>query len=177
MHPITLSRSYKAFLALLNAGEVEFLVVGGFAVQYYGYSRPTKDLDVWTAATLHNARKLVEACRAFGLPGLPEEPFQHQNRIMRLQIPPISMTVMDPIIGQAPATLGLFNSGEPEQIEILTVQSGVRFEECYAAGVEDFLDGVAVKLVSLKHLKAIKVGGNRPKDLEDLDHLSRRPGL
>jgi hypothetical protein len=38
---------YKELLQLLNEFEVEYLIVGGFAVMKYGEPRYTKDLDVW----------------------------------------------------------------------------------------------------------------------------------
>lgn len=33
----------------LNSGQVEYLLVGGYAVGYYGYSRATADVDIWIA--------------------------------------------------------------------------------------------------------------------------------
>ena len=59
----------------------------------------------------------------------------------------------------------------PLRIEILTTISGVSFEECYAERVEDEIDGVAVNLISLKHLKHNKKASGRLKDLDDLEHL------
>ncbi len=41
------SPHYKELLQLLNDFEVEYLIVGGFAVMKYSESRYTKDLDVW----------------------------------------------------------------------------------------------------------------------------------
>lgn len=39
---------YKELLQLLNEFEVEYLIVGGFAVMKYGEPRYTNDLDVGT---------------------------------------------------------------------------------------------------------------------------------
>ena len=41
------SPRYKELLQLLNEFEVEYLIVGGFAVMKYGEPRYTKDLDLW----------------------------------------------------------------------------------------------------------------------------------
>ena len=38
---------FKDFLKLLNSKQVEYLLVGGYAVGYHGYSRATADMDVW----------------------------------------------------------------------------------------------------------------------------------
>ena len=59
----------------------------------------------------------------------------------------------------------------PLRIEILTTITGVSFEKCYAERVEDVINGVAVNLISLKHLKHNKKANRRLKDLDDLEHL------
>ena len=41
------SRDYRELLQLLNEFEVDYPIVGGFAVMKYGEPRYTKDLDVW----------------------------------------------------------------------------------------------------------------------------------
>ena len=57
---------FKDFLRLLNAKAVEYLLIGGYAVGYYGYPRATADMDIWIAMTPANAEKIVEAIREFG---------------------------------------------------------------------------------------------------------------
>jgi len=46
MATIQLPPDFKEFLKLLNSNKVEYWVVGGYAVNYYGYSRATGDLDI-----------------------------------------------------------------------------------------------------------------------------------
>ena len=58
-----------------------------------------------------------------------------------------------------------------QRIEILTSISGVEFYVAYEQRIEDVLDGVPVKLISLRHLKANKVAAARTKDLADLEEL------
>ena len=41
---IRLPPDFKEFLSLLNSHHVEYLLIGGFAVGYHGYPRPTGDL-------------------------------------------------------------------------------------------------------------------------------------
>ena len=43
MATIQLPPDFKEFLKLLNSNKVEYLVVGGYAVNYYGYPRATAD--------------------------------------------------------------------------------------------------------------------------------------
>ena len=59
---------YKELLLLLNEFEVEYLIVGGFAVMKYGEPRYTKDLDVWVHNSPENSRRVVQALEKFGAP-------------------------------------------------------------------------------------------------------------
>jgi hypothetical protein len=148
MATIHLPADFKEFLRLLNAHRVEYLLIGGYAVGYYGYPRATADMDVWVAAHPANASRIVVALKEFGfdLPDLSAELFLRPWQIIRLGVPPV-------------------------RIEIATTISGVDFAECYAARVEDTLDGVPVNLISLKDLKRNKQASGRHQDLADLEHL------
>ena len=42
---------HKQFVEKLIDNNVEFILVGGFAVIYYGYSRTTGDMDIWLKPT------------------------------------------------------------------------------------------------------------------------------
>lgn len=53
----------------LNEFEVEYLIVGGFAVMKYGEPGCTTDLDVWAHNSAQNSLRLVEALKKFGAPG------------------------------------------------------------------------------------------------------------
>ena len=59
---------YKELLQLLNEFEVEYLIVGGFAVMKYSEPRYTKDLDVWVHSSRQNALRVIEALKKFGAP-------------------------------------------------------------------------------------------------------------
>ena len=62
------SPHYKELLQLLNEFEVEYLIVGGFAVMKYGEPRYTKDLDVWVRNSQGNSIRGVSALQKFGAP-------------------------------------------------------------------------------------------------------------
>ncbi len=148
MATIRLLPDFKEFLRSLNAHKVEYLLIGGYAVNYHGYPRATADMDIWIAVHPANADRVVAALKEFGfnLPDLSPELFLRPWQIIRLGIPPV-------------------------RIEIATTISGVDFDECYAERVKDTLDGVPVSLISLKHLKLNKKASGRHQDLADLEHL------
>lgn len=144
----SLPPDFKEFLRLLNSHGVEYLLVGGYAVGYYGYPRATADMDIWVARTPQNADKLVTVLKEFGfdVPELSPELFLKENQVIRMGVPPF-------------------------RIEIVTSASGVTFEECYAARVRAVIDDLEVNIISLDHLKANKKAIGRHKDLDDLGHL------
>lgn len=58
---ILLPSDFKDFLRLFNEKNVEYLLVGGYAVGYYGHPRATGDMDVWVNPNLDNAVRVVAA--------------------------------------------------------------------------------------------------------------------
>jgi len=61
-----LPQDFREFLKLLNANSVEYLLIGGYAVNLHGYVRTTNDLDIWVNVTLENAGRIEKAVREFG---------------------------------------------------------------------------------------------------------------
>jgi len=148
MGTIHLPPDFKEFFRWLNHHEVEYLLVGGYAVGYHGYPRATMDVDVWIAQTPENAQKVVAALEDFGIGSdvLVPKLFLQQDKIFRMGLPPM-------------------------RIKILTSISGVDFPEVYEKRIEDELDGIPVKLINLHYLKLNKRAAARVKDLADLEEL------
>lgn len=63
---MVLNTDFREFIELLNAKEVKYLVVGGYAVAYHGYPRYTKDIDFWIWLNRENAERVVEVIKEFG---------------------------------------------------------------------------------------------------------------
>lgn len=143
-----LPQDFKEFLKLLNANGVEYLLIGGYAVGYYGYPRATQDIDIWIALNPGNARRMVEVLHQFGFttPEVSAELFLQDKSIIRMGVPPL-------------------------RIEVTTFIDGVSFNECFAARMKAVIDGLEVSLISLEHLKINKKASGRFKDLDDLEHL------
>ena len=145
---ISLPPDFKEFLKLLNHNGVEYLLIGGYAVAFYGYPRATNDIDVWIAISQENAKRVVDTLREFGFdtPDLTTTLFLDDNRIIRMGLPPM-------------------------RIELLTTISGVEFDECYRERLVTVIDSVEVSIISLHHLKRNKRASGRYKDLNDLENL------
>jgi hypothetical protein len=148
MATIQLPLDFKEFLQLLNDQQVEYLLVGGYAVAYYGYPRATGDIDFWLAIDPNNAARIVAVLNAFGFGGSSVTPdvFLQDNKIIQMGVPPM-------------------------RIDLFTTLSGVTFADCFARRVQDVIDGMAVNIISLADLKANKQASGRLKDLNDLSQL------
>lgn len=57
-----LDKDFKEFIELLNEQAVEYLIIGGYAVNFHGYPRYTKDIDIWIHSTSNNIGKLISFC-------------------------------------------------------------------------------------------------------------------
>ncbi len=149
-----LPRDFKEFLSLLNEHQVEYLLVGGYAVALHGYPRYTGDIDFWVRITEENALKIVTVLKKFGfdLPELSKEMFLDLNRMTRL-------------------------GREPVKIEILNSISGLTYDEAIK-GVKIFeIDGIQIPVIGLEELRKNKKASGRAKDLADLENLPESPSL
>jgi hypothetical protein len=148
MAKIALHPDFKDFLKLLNSYNVEYLLVGGYAVGYHGYPRATGDMDIWIELSELNSKKIASAFHDFGMPdeAISESLFLEPNKVIRMGVPPV-------------------------RLEVITSASGVDFNECYSNREVVEIDGIPVNLISLLDLKKNKSAAGRHKDLDDIEHL------
>jgi len=146
-----LPKDFKEFLKLLTEHKVNYLLIGGYAVGFYGYPRTTGDMDVYICNSHQNARKMVAVFKEFGFSDAEIVPsiFQEKGKIIRIGVPPI-------------------------RIEILTDIDGVTFDECYRQRLDVVIDDVPVTMISLEHLRQNKRASGRYKDLDDLENLPEK---
>ncbi|WP_434683926.1 hypothetical protein [Pseudanabaena minima] len=145
---IQIPPDFKEFLRLLNSHQVEYLLIGGYAVGYYGFVRATGDMDIWVNINTTNATNVVATLKEFGfaVPELSPELFLQKDRIIRMGIPPL-------------------------RLEILTTISGVDFAECFENKLTVQIEELEVNLINLQDLKVNKRASGRLKDLLDLENL------
>ena len=141
------SPDYRKLLQLLNEFQVEYLIVGGFAVMKYREPRYTKDLDVWIHNSLQNCIRVIGALRKFGAPldndGITAETFSEKQVVYQIGIAPV-------------------------RIDILTKITGVEFADAWKNRVPSTFFGVPVHFISLDDLVANKKALGRSSDLKDL---------
>lgn len=141
---------YKDLLALLEEHCVDYLLIGGYAVGLYGYSRATVDLDIWIKRSPENALKVVRVLADFGFPlgGIRTDEFTEENAVFQLGAP-------------------------PNRLDVITSISGVLFDQAFARRKRTVIDGMSINLISLADLKINKLASGRPKDINDLYELNK----
>ncbi len=148
-----LNKDLREFVALLNSNEVEYLVVGAFAVAYYGYPRYTGDLDLFFRASEHNVQRILRTLAEFGFGGLGicAEDLLSAGKVIQLGV-------------------------NPNRIDLLNSISGVSFEDAWAAREDGKLDGITTLFIGWRALIRNKQSTGRSKDLGDADELKKRLG-
>jgi predicted nucleotidyltransferase len=146
------SPHYKELLRILNECEVEYLIVGGYAVMKYTEPRYTKDLDVWVYNSQQNSARLYQALAGFGAPlkhdGVTPETFTKDKVVYQIGVAPV-------------------------RIDISTHIDGVSFDTAWQNRVTDSIFGVPVHFISLSDLITNKRSTGRSEDLGHVKDLER----
>ena len=145
---MNLQKDLKEFVELLNGLDVRFLIVGAFAVAYHGYPRYTSDIDIFVDRSTANAELLLKAIHEFGFDdiGLSKEDFMRKDQVIQLGV-------------------------APNRIDVMTILSGVSFEEAWSSREFGELGGITLPFISRAMLKRNKAATGRTQDLADLEHL------
>ena len=143
-----MNQDFKDLLeAFINAG-VKFLIIGGYAVIKHSEPRYTKDIDLWVAADIENAKRVFHALSQFGAPlgGLASEDFARPGYFYTM--------------GRAPG-----------RIDILLDAKGLNFDECWSRRSETALGDLQISYISRDDLIVNKEAVGRLQDLADAEKL------
>lgn len=97
---------FEKVISALNEHQVEFLIIGGYAVVHYGYMRTTEDLDIYIRPTPKNAQRAVRAIAQLGFTGaeISAEVFTLENGLS-LGVAPMTVDLIAYIPGVDPEKL------------------------------------------------------------------------
>jgi hypothetical protein len=138
---------FKELLCLLNDHEVEYLIVGGWALGFHGYIRATGDMDIWIGQSDTNIQHLLNALSAFGVPERVDTSFFKENgNAFRMGSPPL-------------------------RVEIITEATGINFAASYPNRVMIETDDIKIPFISYLDLVKNKRASGRLRDLADLEAL------
>jgi len=98
---MTLDPDFEDFIQFLNQYEVDYMIVGGYAMAFHGSPRYTGDLDIWIDISESNAEKMLLVINAFGFSslGFKKEDFLKENLINQIGYPPLRIDILTNIDG------------------------------------------------------------------------------
>ena len=119
------NEDFREFIQAMNNQDVEYILVGGYAVILHGYRRVTGDMDIWVNRTKENYLKLTRAFLEFGLPifDMTEQKFLDADKA------------------------DVFSYGRPPvSIDIITKLKGVEFDDAYPQSQIFNEEGLMIRL-------------------------------
>lgn len=140
------------FLELMNQQNVEYLIIGGAAVNVHGYARATGDLDIWYKPTKNNFEKILKAIELFGFDITPLKNLtgNSESSFVRLPLDNFYVELIAKIDGK------------------------LLFDETYQNAMQFNVGDITVPVIGYNDLIQNKLLSRRAKDLEDIAQLERR---
>jgi len=145
-----IQRDFKELLELFNAHNVEYLIVGGYALAFHGAPRFTGDIDLFVKPEAENAKRILVALAEFGLGSLDlsETDFTSVDNVIQLGVPPVRVDIMTSI-----------TAVDWQQAESGKVEGNYGDTQVYFIGKDDFVSN--------------KRALGRKRDLADLEALEQ----
>lgn len=141
---------FKQLLLLLNKHKVNYMLIGGYAVIYYGYERNTADMDIWLKADNENRDKLIKALKEYGIV---------QDDLNKLSSEDFTKIQM------------FFFGKKPRRIDFLTKISGITYDLAEKEVNHFPLQNEMVPIIQYHHLILSKMTSERLKDKADVEEL------
>lgn len=130
-----------------------YILVGGFAVNIYGYNRTTGDVDIWMEDNIENRkvlRKVLAVLEYGDMQEIETVPLIPRWTTIALDSN-ISLDLMSEIKG--------FSQND--------------FENCYELATVNYIHNIPVRFLNYNHLILAKKATARPKDILDIEELER----
>jgi predicted nucleotidyltransferase len=149
--------AFDELLRRLAAADVEFVVVGGLAVNAWGVVRGTKDVDVVLSSEPENVRRVAEVAVAAGGRVQQEGAFLGSPISIAAALAGGDQVAIETDLGRLDVVQGL--DGVPS------------YDELRPRASEAETLGVTVPVCSIDDLLAMKRAAGRTRDLADLEDL------
>lgn len=143
---------HQKLISLLLKNNVEFMLIGGYAVIYYGYKRTTGDMDIWLNPSNENKENLLKVLTKLRF----NKNDLHHIRSLDFK-----------------KTLAFHFWEEPQRVDFLTKISGVTFEEARKKMNFIEIDSLKIPIIHYNHLVLSKITSKRAKDKADIEELQK----
>jgi hypothetical protein len=146
-----LNPDFKDMLSALSGEKAEFLIVGAYALAFYGLPRATGDIDLFVGTDPDNSKKIFQALKRFGAPlqDVQPETFTQTDLVFQIGV-------------------------APSRIDLMTSITGVTFREAWEHRQWTEIEGMKLPVLSMGDLILNKSAVGRPKDKADLEWLIER---
>lgn len=157
-------KSIPDILRALTDSDVQFVLVGGFAVQLHGFVRTTIDLDLVLAMDDVNLTRFIEVAKKFDLAPIIPVSIESLKNVQQIDLwhrekGMIAFALREPQVAGS-------------VIDVL-VRPEVTFDDLQIDAAKVELFGRTVKIASIEHLLFMKRIANRPKDRIDIEALEK----
>ncbi len=158
-------RSIETIVKTLNDAKVQYLIVGGLAVNAHGYERLTVDVDLVIGLQPENITRALHALLSIGyqtrIPVTPEDFANRENReTWRKEKQMLVLQLWSDVHRRTP-------------IDVF-VHEPFDFSEEYAqAKMETVFGDIQAPVIRYQTLLAMKREAGRPKDLLDIEALKK----
>ena len=153
---------YRTIFEELNKDRIDYLLVGGLAVNFHGIPRMTYDIDLMIALESQNIIRLVSKMTGWGYrPRVPVDPRELADKDKR------SLWILDKNM----KAFTFYSESEAIAEIDLLIDSPISYEELKSRAVVFDLEGVHVPVVSVLDLIEMKMQAGRQQDLSDVEHL------
>lgn len=147
---MSLTSFYLEFFQALNNNNVEYMLVGGHAVNYHGYVRSTFDMDVWVSTTEKNLQLLYNA--------LIQQGYKEDNCLNAVR------HLKDDHMIKIPKDKSMI-----DVMDSFMMKSD--FTRAYRNHETMEFNNILIKIIAFDDLLETKHKSNRPKDLLDVKEL------
>jgi len=153
---------FQTIFKELNGLGIDYLVVGGLAVNFHGVPRMTYDIDVMVLLEPENILKLVTKLTQWGYkPKIPVDPRDLADEMKRNSW----------IFEKGMKTLNFYSETLPiGEIDII-IDTPIPYEELRNRAIRIELQDERISVVSIHDLIELKLRAGRKQDLADVEHL------
>jgi len=153
---------FQTIFKELNGLGIDYLVVGGLAVNFHGVPRMTYDIDVMVLLEPENILKLVTKLTQWGYkPKIPVDPRDLADEMKRN-----SWT-----FEKGMKTLNFYSETLPiGEIDII-IDTPIPYEELRNRAIRIELQDERIPVASIHDLIELKLRAGRKQDLADVEHL------
>lgn len=158
---------YVKIFKALSEEKVKYLVVGGIAVNLYGYERFTKDIDILLALDKKNLEKMGKVIKKLGY--IERLPIKLQDLSNKQQV--------KKWLKQKGMTAFTFLSEKRVALDIdILVNNSLSFKKFYDKRSVIGIWDIKLPVISLNDLLKMKKAAGRDQDLVDLKKLLEYKG-